>query len=173
MPNINISKLDAAKRQLDVAVSMFFKNADAIAVHTLTAASHQILMDLGKLEGIFSVIKGNPFIKKGMEKEYFTIINEAENFFKHAKKDPKELLEFNPDQTTYLLIDAVEMYIQLTSEMPEDMSIFRVWFLLNHPKIVSEETRGKLSEKNIDVQRYILMTKTDFYRTMKDSLSTE
>lgn len=167
---MDISKLDAAKRQLDTAISLYFKNADPVSIHTLTAAAHQILMDLAKIEDIKSFMKDTSIIRKGKEKEFLAMINEAENFFKHAERDPKGLLKFNPEETEALLLDAVEMYMQVTKEMPEDMSIYRVWFLLKNPEIVSDKTKDNLKEKNINVERFKSKTRPEFYSTMKDAL---
>lgn len=170
---MDISKLDAAKRQLDTAINLYFKNADPVSIHTLTAAAHQILMDIANLERVKSFMKDAALkiVRKGSKKEYLSIVTKAENFFKHAEKDPRALLKFNPEQTEYLLLDAVEMYMQLTKEFPEDMSIFRVWFLLKHPSIVSDETKNKLREKNINYTQYAqTLSKAEFYKTMKDSL---
>ncbi len=166
---MNIAKLDAAKRQLDTAINLFFKEADSVSMHTLTAAAHQILMDLAKLKGAMSFIKTPTLIKKEMQKKYLYVINEAENFFKHAAKDSDKLLEFNPEQTEFLLLDAVEMYTQLTKEAPEDMSIYRMWFFIKHPEIISDETRKGIEAKNLSIQKYRAMHKLKFYTKMKDS----
>ena len=167
---MEISKLDAAKRQLDTAITLFFKQADSVSIHTLTAAAHQVLRDIGKIENIKSIIKDSGFIRKEYEKEYLTIISEAENFFKHANKDSHKLLKFNPEQTESLLFDAVEMYMQIAKEMPEDMSIYRVWFLANHSEIVSLETKREIERKGLSIKNFQSKTKLDFFRSMKDAL---
>lgn len=170
---MDISKLDAAKRQLDTAINLFFKNADVVSIHTLTAAAHQLLMDIANLEGIKSFMKDTELIRKGKEKEYLNIVNEAENFFKHADKNPRGLLKFNPEQTEFLILDAVEMYMQLAAEAPEDMSIFRVWFFIKYPNIISDETQSKLKEQNLhyNIQHFRGMNKTEFYKIMKETLN--
>src|SRR5271163_1574815 len=101
--SINISKLDAAKRQLDSALTLYFRYGDPVSTYTLTAAAHQILMDLGKQDGVESIVKshGVKAIKEEFQKEYLKKINEAENFFKHADRDPNELLDFNPETTDF------------------------------------------------------------------------
>lgn len=168
---MNISKLDAAKRQLDTAINLYFKDADPVSIHTLTAAAHQILMDLANIQEIKSFLKQSTLIKKEMQKQYLLMINEAENFFKHAKEDPLSLLSFKPELTETLLLDAVEMYMQLTNEKPEDMSIYRVWFLLNHPTIINEQIRKEFEDRNIHCLQYVKTTnKTTFYKNIKDSL---
>jgi hypothetical protein len=39
---LKISKLDAAKRQLEVAIRLYFYFGDPVAIHTLTAAAYNI-----------------------------------------------------------------------------------------------------------------------------------
>jgi hypothetical protein len=167
---MEISKLDAAKRQLDIAINLFFKQSDPVSIHTLTAAVHQLLMDIGRLGNIKSIMKESPLIKKEYLKEYLTKINEAENFFKHADKDPDALLKFNPEQTEFLLFDAVEMYMQLTGEMPEDMSIFRFWFLIKYPNVVNPNIQDQLIERRLDINTFRAKSKTEFYSSMKNAL---
>ena len=41
-----VTKLQAAERQLWVAIRLFFEGRDAIAVHTLAAAAHSVPVDL-------------------------------------------------------------------------------------------------------------------------------
>lgn len=48
----HITKLEAAERQLHVAIHMFFANEDELAVHTLASAAYRIIADLkGKCGG--------------------------------------------------------------------------------------------------------------------------
>lgn len=167
---MDISKLDAAKRQLDTAINMYFKDAEPVSIHTLTAAAHQILMDLGRLDSIKSFMKDTSIIRKGKEKEFLALINEDENFFKHANKDPHSLLKFIPERTEAFLLDAVEMYMQLTKEMPEDMLIYRTWFFLKNPELLSDETKKQFKGKNISTEHFKSKSKAEFYSAMKDAL---
>ena len=48
---MGISKTEAAERQLDAAIRLFFATDDWIAVHTLAAASGRILRDLTEQQG--------------------------------------------------------------------------------------------------------------------------
>jgi len=52
-----ISKLDSVKRQLELAIKLFLINGDVVAIHTLTAAAHHVLWDLGRKQEIQSIIK--------------------------------------------------------------------------------------------------------------------
>ena len=43
---LTIPKLDAAKRQLETAIRLYFSSADPVAVHTLTAAAYNVIRDV-------------------------------------------------------------------------------------------------------------------------------
>ena|SRR5437762_11820516 len=49
---MEISKLEAASRQLDTAIRLFFERADAVAVHALAAASLNVFSDVAEHRGI-------------------------------------------------------------------------------------------------------------------------
>jgi hypothetical protein len=41
-----IAKLEAAQRELDAAIRMFFKSEDMLAVHTVSRAAFRVLFDI-------------------------------------------------------------------------------------------------------------------------------
>jgi hypothetical protein len=49
---MKITKIEAAKRQLNIAIYLFFSDYDLISTHTLSAAARGILYDLAKKENI-------------------------------------------------------------------------------------------------------------------------
>lgn len=142
MPNKPITKMDAAKRQLDSAVELFLKDFDPISIHTLVAASHGILSDIGRKQGIKSILKGHALslIKEDKKAEYIKKTNEAQNFFKHAGSDAKATLGFNADQSTLLLFDACEMYLAINKSVSALMFLFRVWFMMNYPDVIADKS---------------------------------
>lgn len=107
---IKVTKLEAARGQIETAIELFFTDKDPISIHTLTCAAYQILMDIGKTRGIAAVLKNPSFVQVDMQKLYLERINEAENFFKHAERDPNVVLTFQPQATELLLWDACRMY---------------------------------------------------------------
>lgn len=52
MASVVINKQNAAKRQLDAAIRMFFAQEDELAIHTIVAASFTVIVDLLKKRGI-------------------------------------------------------------------------------------------------------------------------
>ena len=115
-----ISKLDAARRQLRTSIRLFFADEEAISVHTLVAAAHGILRDLRgefaikiaegtELHGEGSFIKDNPLVRPEKKQMLVSALNRAQNFFKHADKDPSGELHFHAGLTDLLLFDACLM----------------------------------------------------------------
>jgi hypothetical protein len=130
-----ISKLDSARRQLETAVYLYFKNGDEVSIHTLTAAAYNILRGLSSAHGKTEMFVKDRFfewVKPGMEKLVRDKLNEAENFFKHADKDPEGLLEFAPFQTEVFLLDACSQYQTITGEVFPVFKLYELWFLLHN-----------------------------------------
>lgn len=136
---ITVSKLDAARRQLETAVVLYFAERDPVSIHTLTAAAYNVLRDIGRAR------KTSPMLIKEqalawVQPEHVSSIrkkiNEAENFFKHADKDPEGEIEFSPEQTELLLFDACTQYRTLVGESLPLLMLFSTWFIIHHPDII-------------------------------------
>jgi len=145
---VYISKIDAAKRQLEIAIRFFLSNGDIVAIHTLTAATYNILRDLSNLQNKPVLVKEKmlEMVKPQHKKMVRDKINKAENFFKHADKDPDKLLEFNPNITEFLLWDACATYFSLTLEKTPLMSTFNVWFFTKYTDVLQCEKRTEVTK---------------------------
>jgi len=127
---LHIGKLDAARRQLETAVRLYFAEADPVSIHTLTAAAHAVLAGLNKAR------RGPPmleeqmlgWVKPAMLPEAKRRLKAAANFFKHADRDPNAIYAFSPSQTEVLLFDAGETYRRLTGELVPTLAAYRIWF---------------------------------------------
>ena len=151
---IYISKLDAAKRELEMAIRLFFSNSDMVAVYSLAAAAHEILRGLCTKQKIKSFIKDTmvSMIKKEKQGEYWKMITRAQNFFKHAEKDHDQLLKFYLEPTEYFLWDACGMYQTLTKESPPLIQVFNMWFYLKNPRVVqNEKIKNLLNEFRLNL----------------------
>jgi hypothetical protein len=47
--SVKVTKREAASRQLNQGIRLFFDRGDMLAVHTLTAAAFQLFADLGQV----------------------------------------------------------------------------------------------------------------------------
>ncbi len=130
---IRVTKLDAAKRQIETALLLWFHDGDAIAIHILTSAAHRIVHDLLVHEGKSSTSFDNKYLPKGFEKETKKILRRAETFFKHARDDPNDTLDFSPESTQHYLFDAVESYLKLFHNETGLMTAYRLHYQLSFP----------------------------------------
>lgn len=147
MKNITISKLDAAKRQLETVIRLYFFDGDPVSIHTLTSAAYNVIRDVNVKRGGGPMLvkdKAIEFVKPEYREEFRKSLNNAENFFKHANKDHDQTLDFNPDQSEMLIWDAISTYSNLTGETPPLFKIFQAWIACNKPEMFDLPSEGKL-----------------------------
>lgn len=165
--SLTISKLDAAKRQLDTFIKLYFHSGDPVAMHTLVTAAFCIIRDLNTKRGgdptsqdkIFEYV--NPKHHKLLRSK----INEAQNFFKHANRDHTAVLEFNPDDTEFIAVDACLKYVELTGEYPPLFQIFNGWMKLTHPEMFTlPESQRKTLED--EAETFLLAGKLAYFNGM-------
>jgi hypothetical protein len=168
-PAFKVSKLDAAKRQLETVIRLYFSNAEPVSIHTLTAAAYKILQDLTKHKGAEPmIIKGQllDYVKPEHRRDTKRKINEAENFFKHADRDPEATFTFHPDSTELLIVDACAQYTKLAGEEPPLFKIYRCWAAANHPKLFLPRS-GEFNEKlKATAPALVQMGRAQFFEAM-------
>jgi hypothetical protein len=101
----DITKEEAARRQLETAIALFFWENDEISVHVLASSAAQILTDVCKAKQIVSF---RDMLIEHIKPEYrnwaVPKLKEAYNYFKHAKKDTFDpLSRFHPGMNATLL----------------------------------------------------------------------
>ena len=158
---MKINKLDAGISQLREVIKLFFEQRDPIAIHTVAGAVSLLLYNLGEHKDIENYVRGNPHIREDKKRQWISIINEAQNFFKHADKDPNAELDFNPKLTELLLFDACLSVESLTGNMFSEARIFAIWFAAKHPDLVLEgsfkDYIKTAIEKGLDVDDFETM----------------
>lgn len=133
---VNVTKIDAARAQLQEAITLFFEQRSAIAIHTLVLASHQLLHDYTGRK--MSMLKNEQTVLN-YGKERIHRFNKEFNFFKHSKDDRDRLLKFDPELHTFFLADALHLFSEATGEWPHAHKVFNFWFILKHPHMVQAE----------------------------------
>jgi hypothetical protein len=158
LDKLPITKLDAARRQLDTAITLWFHDADPVSLHTLTAAAHGIIHDIGSKIGKPTMLLDPGNFRKETFGEYKTLLRKAQNFFKHANDDPVDMLFFSPQATAFHLFDAVQGYYLLSTERTPLMTLFWSFYVIRNPHYFETVTT-----KGIDFRPFYRLTKKQYF----------
>lgn len=142
-----VTKVDAARRQLSTAIRLFFERRDTVSIHTLVSAAQGIMHDLLEKQGPGkgSFLKSATIVRPEKRAEYFKLITDAQNFFKHADREPADaVLEFYPEPIAFSILDVVDMLQRYTGHHQADAIVFLLWFGVKHPGVLE---RNELFER--------------------------
>jgi hypothetical protein len=124
-----VGKLDAANRQLDFAIDLFFSEGDPVCVHTLAGAASILLSDLIQDRAPDRSWDRMAQVDNNLSpSEYFKTIRRVQNFLKHAEHGANAVLSFNEVETEDLMMLAVLNSAEL-QELSMHQSVFRLWYL--------------------------------------------
>jgi hypothetical protein len=127
-----ISKLEAARRQLDTAIKLYFDNEDSLSVHTLAYASFRLLFDL------YPNFSGDGYaakIDEMIQSIGWTQFNATANFLKHADRDADQLLDNHDAEHVEGTIGfACCLYRRITGDFTPLMRGFDCWTEALHPE---------------------------------------
>ncbi len=138
---ITVNKLDAARRQLQTAIALWFEDGDPVAIHALVSAAHEIIHTLFKRKGLHGLMFDTLLIKDEHRSDWAKLIKRASGFFKHAREDPDGTLEFNPAVNEGLLF-ACANALQRMGEPPsfEEVAL-GYWLRIQHPSWTTKTMR--------------------------------
>jgi hypothetical protein len=140
-----VSKLEAAERQLDQAILLFFSRKDQVSIHTLATSAYQIISDICKKKGIEREIEDSAVLEKlGIKHELIDAIRKPQNFFKHADKDADQSVRLNPMLTACFMMSAVQYLLKLRTNQTAECEVFRFWFFLRKPEDAPQEVKALL-----------------------------
>ncbi len=150
--NMKLDKEQVASQQLDTGIELMFGGGDIVSVHTLASASSTIFADLLHAKGEKAwrdeIVECFP----GKEQEVRRVLREAQNFFKHADRDPDATVAFDEISNDETIIIATLEYGNLLQLKKDDrkklttpMSIFQMWYFAKAPDLLlmSPEKMGK------------------------------
>jgi len=133
---MQLSKLEAARRQLETAIKLYFGYGDEVSIHTLAAAAYSLIRDINEHRGGEPMLKDlHFFLSDRLAHEFRKYINRPENFLKHADKDVDGMRELEPRWTEALLWEASRKYCEMTGEQNKLMLTFVFWVVERQPKL--------------------------------------
>jgi hypothetical protein len=112
---ILINKKLAARGQLHTAIALWFSYGDPVSIHTLAAAAQ------GILQGLVGKDHPQPHMRKWIKKfskRVQEIIQEPQNFFKHAWTDPTVTKVYQPYIGDLIIADAALLHQDLYGLTP-------------------------------------------------------
>lgn len=141
-----ITKLDAANRQIHVAIQMSFDGGDPVAVHTLACAAREICEKHCRMAGVSrffdQIAKTYP---DNSETEIFCVLNSARNFFKHpdaAGNLDAEIELSDRDNKLMLFLATYDCSALLAERTPVDVQAYNVWFMATEPDFDGDCAQG-------------------------------
>jgi hypothetical protein len=146
LTKLRVTKIDAARRQLETAITLWFHEADPVSIHTLACASFQLLYDIN------SQVGGSPMFPDRMaaiektearKKYLYKFLRKAQNFFKHADNDASQTFAFNTDQTEIFIFEACQKYYEIAHEDLPLMKLFHFYLRLHNPDIFGQSDPQK------------------------------
>jgi hypothetical protein len=153
---LKVTKIEVACRQLEAAINIYFHGGDPVVVHALVGGAYEIIRVLNKSRG------GDPmandldqYLKGSLKKEFRASINKAENFLKHASRDPNETFELKTGWTETRMYEAGRAYIILTGENRPLIEAFLAWFAIQHSDAFQDipELSERLKKIDLVAQR--------------------
>ncbi len=172
---ITVGKLEAARRQLQTALTLWFNGGDEVSIHTLAHAAYEIIHVVSKERNPNrrDLLFDGSFIKDKYRGEVNKFFKKPGSFFKHAKKDGEATIEFTPLLTELFLICAV-LGVELCNEKHNaEEGAFQQWLYIHRPDLMADEWR-KLFEEHITTDLLAAMRsiqKNEFLQTYKDALA--
>jgi hypothetical protein len=141
-PKLTVTKLDAARRQLGVAIRLWFADDDPVAIHTLAAAAHEIVHTLFRLRGFHGLMFDSKLVKNEYRSDWAKLIKRPASFFKHAQRDPDSEFEFDPRANWALLLAAAHGVSRMGYEPRMEELALAYWFRIHQPDWFPETPSG-------------------------------
>lgn len=145
---LKIGKLEAARRQLRTAITLWFNESDPVSVHTLAFAAYEIYHAISEKRNprrrdlIFDLLH----IRDEYRRDWNSHVRRSANFFKHADRDGDAVLDFNLKSSEFFILFAI-IGGELCGESPSDEeSIFTWWIFINKPHILTEQGRKMIAQ---------------------------
>jgi hypothetical protein len=165
---IEISKIEAARRQIDCAIELWFLDRDEVSIHTLAAAAYQIVHDIKESRGEKrDLLYDSVLVKPEYRNKWISAVKKWANFLKHADTDPEGTMEFMPFGNLMFIIFAIAGLRMLGEQTSYPMNALWVWLTIHQPSLVTAEFRKHFADRVPieDVEGIRLMPKADFFKS--------
>lgn len=129
-----VTKIDAAVRQLETAITLWFHDGDPVPICTLSHAAYEILYRLSAPTRKRPAIFDAAAIKPEFVEDFKSLFRSGPDFLKHAGKDPHETHFLAVKNQPAIFLDAVSMYNGMGFGMRPIFRVFQDWLWLTEPR---------------------------------------
>lgn len=143
---IQLSKIEAAKHQIESAIWLWFVDGDIVSVQTLAGAAHRLLRELATSRGTRPWPLTSGYFRKGPARRTARS-DDAAGYFEIAKRE--ESYEVSEQWTELSLFDAVMSYGSLAPERSGSalMSTFVVRFGVERQDLFVDDAFSLLEKR--------------------------
>ena len=164
---VRVTKLEAARRQLESAIWLWFVDDDHVSVHALTAAAHRLLLELSAIRKKAGWPFSGAYLPTPTVRVRRRHTEDAATFFKYAKKD--ETYELSEQWTELYLFDAVMAYSSLADDKGASalMSTFVLRVGVERPDLFVPDAFSLLERRvseTFNLERLEWLSKMDFLK---------
>jgi hypothetical protein len=167
MVSQTIDKLEAACRQLNTAISLWFNDGDAVSIHTLACSAHQIVHDVNRHQAGRDLLYDSLIFKDEYRRQAINYLKQHYNFFKHADNNPVGTIEFDPI-ITELFIMFTSLGLELLGRGPDEVrGAFNIYYFLRNPHLLTEKGKARFINAVPEESRKqaLSMPKQQFFQT--------
>lgn len=125
-------KRDAARTQLETAITLWFHYADPISIHALAAASNKCYHGMGRKIGAPTVIET---WKKSLSRKDYDRAVEVENFAEHANTDANGTVHLLTEYAASLILDSIICHEKMFGTRTPLMTCFFARFAFENRRL--------------------------------------
>jgi len=164
---IYAKKLDAAERQLETAIWLWFNDGDLVSINTLAGAAYNVLDDL-----LHHHKKGRAFPidtpPKGKDpKKWRNSLKQVASFAKHARIDPGAVEVYDVEGTALFLFFVLLANVKMIGKgkIHGLRSLFALWFRIRNPEPAFDVPSSiKIGQKLVEIDRLKKLSRAEFFQ---------
>ena len=150
---ITITKIDAAQRQLQTAVMLWFTGGDPVSIHTLAYAAYEIIhavskrMNPSRRDLLFDSL----VVKDEHRSDFNLVLKKHANFFKHGNKADETAIDFHPVASELFIMFSILGLSSCGAVRSDEEAAYLSWIQIHHPEFLTDQGR-KVVDETISVE---------------------
>lgn len=168
-----VTKMEAARRQLATAITLWFTGGDTVSTYTLSHAAYEVIHNLTRQQRGRDLLFDSLVIRDEYRKDFNVLLRNPANFFKHAQRGKSEnpTIEFYPETSDLFILFSILGLSLIDMELNSEESAFCWWINFHKPEWLTEKGRKFLSDRfPVDSIRKIRwLKKSEFFDIFMDA----